>query len=220
MTLSFPRTDLQTSVPIAVQRPFRLVSRQEMSREASGVIRGKDLGPALWATDVVTKPLSNYDLVEYLAKINSLDGLVSEFELYELRRPYPRNYADGVFDDTGVIFDVSGTNLNRIRLDNLPANFAASVGDFFSYDWSDGENTYRALHQVVEAVTANGSGLTGFFEIRPEIRRPEFVDAVSPQIEVTFKKPAGLFIMMPDSLQTNEDGPQLASVSFQALQVV
>lgn len=219
MTLSFPRTDMQ-DVRIVAQKPFSLMHRQELSREASGVIRGKDLGPPLWATEITTKVMRNSALIEYLAKLNSLDGVLNSLSLYEMRRPYPRNYVNGVFDDTGVLFDVSGTNLNQIRLDDLPANFAISVGDFFAFDWSDGENTYRALHQVVEAVTANGSGLTGFFEVRPEIRGVEFVDGSSPPVAVTFKRPTGHFIVMPGSIQTNDDGPSLSTVSFQALQSV
>lgn len=219
MALTFPRTDMQ-SVRIAIQKPFQLLSRQELSREASGVTRGKDLGPSLWFTDLTTTLMNNDELIEYLARINSLDGLVNTFELYEKRRPYPKNYPAGNFNDTGVLFDISGSNLNEIRLDALPANFAMSVGDFFAFDWSDGENTYRALHQVVEAVTANGSGLTGFFEVRPEIRGVEFVDGASPPVAVTFKKPAGQFLLMPGSVQTNEAGPFNSSVSFSALQSV
>lgn len=217
MSLTFPRTDMQ-AVRIAVQKPFQLLHRQELSREASGVTRGKDLGPALWVTEVTTTVLTNDELIEYLAKLNSLDGVVNAIELYEKRRPYPKNYANGVFNDTGTILSVDNSNLALIRLAGLPANFALSVGDFFAFDWgSDPES--RALHQVVEPVTADGSGTTANFEVRPAIRNPELVE-ISPQIAVTFKRPAARFTVMPGSIQTNEAGPFNTSISFQALQSI
>ncbi|QDP20660.1 hypothetical protein [Bradyrhizobium cosmicum] len=209
MSISFPLTDLQTLVPIASQS-FPLVSRQELSRLASGVTIGKDLGSALWMPEFSTDTIDNDDAVAYEARLNSLDGVVNIFTAGDLRRLYPRSHADGVFNDTGVLASVNANN-KALALSGLDPSFALSIGDYLAFDYSGG----RALHQVVEAVTANGSGTTAQFEVRPHIR-PGF----SLSAAVTLKKPKGYFMLVPGSVQASTNGPVSSVISFKAVQVL
>lgn len=207
MSIAFPRTDVLTPFLFASQS-FRLVSRQEVSRQASGVVRGKDLGPALWLADYTTVALVNDDVLSLEAKLNSLDGVINTFEAGDIRRPYPKSHPDGVFGDTGVLNSVNANN-KAISISGLDAGMALSVGDYLSFTYG----TSRALHQVVEAVTASGTGLTVEFEVRPYLRPGWALGAA-----IKLKLPKGIFTMLPDSIASATQGPINSVISFKAIQ--
>jgi hypothetical protein len=207
MAVSFPLLDLLSLVPIAKQS-FPLVSRQEQSRLANGITIGKDFGSALWMPEFSTDVVDNDAAVAYEARLNSLDGVINIFTAGDLRRLYPRSHPDGVFNDTGVLASVNANN-KALALSGLDPAFALSVGDYLSFDYSGS----RALHQVVEAVTANGSGATAQFEVRPHIR-PGFTISTA----VTLKRPTGYFILVPGSVQAASSGPVTSTISFKAVQ--
>jgi hypothetical protein len=207
MTITFPRTDIITSVRYADQS-FLLVSRQEMSGQANGVVRGKDLGSALWQSSYTTVEMLNRDALAFEAALNSLDGLTNAFEAGDLRNRYPRNYPTGVFTDSGVLATV-GANNKSLSISGLPASFVISAGDYLQFDYGSS----RALHQVCETVTANGSGLSPVFEVRPHIR-PGF----SISSAVKFKNPVGQFILQPNSISSTLNSKVTSVVTFKAIQ--
>src|SRR5947209_7413465 len=132
MAITYPRTDILTPFYFSSQA-FRLVSRQDLSRLASGRVIGKDFGPALWLADIATVAIPNDDALTFEAKLNSLDGVINAFEAGDIRRPYPKAFANGVFSDTGVLASVDTSN-KAMSLSGLPAAFALSVGDYLSFD--------------------------------------------------------------------------------------
>jgi hypothetical protein len=202
VAISFPRTDIFAPYYFSAQS-FRLVSRQETSTQASGVVRGKDLGSALWVGDWTTIVLTNADAVAFEAKLNSLDGAILPFTAGDVRNPYPRLYADGVFTDSGTLYSVATDN-KTITLGGLASGFTVSAGDYLSFAYG----TSQALHQVVEtAVAATG------FEVRPHIR-PGFTTGAA----VTLKRPTANFTLLPGSVQTQSQGPVDSVVSFKAIQ--
>ncbi len=205
MAISYPRTDILSGIPVADQ-VFQLVSRQEYSRLASGVTRGKDLGPALWMATYTTDVMDIADAVAYEAALNSLDGVVNTFTAFDLRRPYPRSSPSGSFGDTGILHSVNANN-KALSISGLDAGFVLSVGDYLCFDYSGS----RALHQVMEAVTADGAGLTAEFEVRPFIRSGWSLSAA-----ITLKNPSGVFTLMPGSVTSKMSGPVNSVVSFQA----
>ncbi|MHC2666583.1 hypothetical protein ACMA5K_24140 [Bradyrhizobium diazoefficiens] len=207
MSISFPRTDILTPFLFASQS-LRLVARQEYSRLASGVTIGKDLGSALWLADYTTVALPNDDALTLEAKLNSLDGVINAFEAGDIRRPYPKSHPDGVFGDTGALQSVNA-NSKAIRISGLDAGTVLSVGDYLSFTYGGS----RALHQVVEAVTADAAGLTAEFEVRPHVR-----SGWSAGAAITLKQPKGLFTLLPDSVATATVGPMDSTVSFKAVQ--
>jgi hypothetical protein len=208
MTLiTFPRTDILTFTGFSDQT-FMLQSRQEFSRAASGVTIGKDLGPALWMADYTTQPMPNDDALVFEAMLNSLDGVVNLFEAFDLRRPMPKMYPTGACSD-GVLHSVA-TNNKQLSLSDLNAGQIVSAGDYLSFDYGDS----RALHQAMETVVADGSGVTAEFEVRPHIRPV----ALSPAVDVTLKGPAGLFALVPGSVSVRSNGALHTVVSFQGMQ--
>jgi hypothetical protein len=185
---------------------FQLISRQELSRSAGGQTFGKDLGPALWNIEYTTGPMRADDALAFEASLNALNGVTSEFEAYDLRRPYPRMHADGDFDDEAEVLSTSGT---KIALANLPEGFQLSPGDYLSLEVQG----RRVLHQVIEAATADDDGETPEFAVRP----PPWpgTDEGAP---VTLKRPACRFALLPQSI-TQKIAGLYTTISFKACQV-
>jgi hypothetical protein len=209
MSLSFPLTTLFDVAQIADQA-FQLQSRQEMSRLASGITIAKDFGSALWSANYTTAQMANDDALTLEAKLNALDGSIQLFEAYDLRRPNPKAYADGVFTDSGLLNSVNANN-KALSLKSLPAGFVLTPGDYLAFTYGSS----RALHQIVEGVTANGSGLTTEFEVRPHIRSGFTLNSA-----VTLKNPRGQFVMLPNSVSSKSSGALHTIVSFQAVQFI
>lgn len=209
MTITYPRTDV-LDIDIADQT-ISLVSRQEFgSRSANGTTYGKDFGSALWHVGFTTGPIANDDAIAYEALLNSLDGVIGSFEAYDMRRAYPRLYPTGTGANNGVLASVNANN-KAITLSGLANGQKVSIGDYLSFTYG----MSRALHQAVETVTANGSGVTGEFEVRPHLR-PGWT--LSPATAVTLKAPSGLFSLVPGSVTARASGALHTVISFQAVQ--
>jgi hypothetical protein len=211
MAITFPRTDILNAVmsdgkPVGFTPPFKFdpMSRQENSRLSDGRTLSKDFGPALWFATYTTAELLNDDAVDYAAMLDSLDGAINTFEAWDLRRPTPRRYTDGSAGD-GVLNSVNANN-KALSLSGLHAAQIVSRGDYLSFTY--GSN--RALHRVSETVTANGSGLTTEFEVRPHLR-PGW--ALSSAVSV--KTPKGIFTLLPGSVVTTQTRGGFGVVSFQ-----
>lgn len=210
MAITYPRTDIMTTVDWSPNTlPLQLATRQEQSRLANGKTIGKDLGPALWTGTFETVPLPVPTAISFEAMMNSLDGVIQTFEAGDMRAAtqYPAAYPTGAFADTGVLASVP-TN-KSMTVSGLPAGFQLSVGTFLQFDYG----TSRALHQVMEAVTANGSGLTPAFEVRPYIRAGYTISAA-----VKFKNPRGIFVLLPGTLMSKMNDNWSTIVTFQAIQ--
>jgi hypothetical protein len=212
MAISFPRTDIMTMVDYSADTsPPQLVSRQEMSRQGSGRTIGKDFGSAFWLMSYVTKPLPNEDALVFESALDSLDGVIQTFEACDLRRTRPRQYPSGECND--AILSSVNPNNKSISLSGLAASQVVSSGDYLSFDYGSS----RALHRVVETVTANGAGMTPQFEVRPHLR-PGFT--ISPVTVVKLKNPRGLFSLVPGSVSASPHGGIHTIISFQAMQVL
>ncbi len=212
MALPAIRTDILSSAGFE-QQNFDTTERQELSRQASGVSIGKNLGPDLWFCEYGTNLQNFASAVTFEAKLRSLAGVTKPFSAHDLRRPYPLAHADGSFNDTGVVHTI-GVDNKSLRIDGLDAGFQLSIGDYLAFDF-DFEPGYssRALHQVMEAATANGAGLTPVFEVYPHIR-PGLVVSTP----VVLKKPSALFTLEPNSRQSRLDGVLHSRISFRAIQ--
>lgn len=209
MAISYPRTDILSAVNFADQT-FQLVSRQEQSRLASGITRGKDFGPALWNVSYTTAPIENDDALAYEAALNSLDGVIQAFEASDLRRTMPRMDPTGATYHDGVLLSVNANN-KALALSGLVSGQVVSAGDYLSFDYSGN----RALHQAMETVTANGSGVTTQFEVRPFIRTGW---TLSPTTAVKLKGPKGIFNMVPGSVSSKISNAIYSVITFQAVQ--
>jgi hypothetical protein len=203
--ISFPRSDILTAAVFSPPFTFEPVSRQELSALAGGTTIGKDFGPALWFASYTTAELLNDDALDYAAILNSLDGVINTIEAWDLRRPAPKLYPGGTAAANGVLHSVNANN-KALSLSGLNAGQVVSRGDYLSFDYAGN----RALHRVVEAATADGSGLTAEFEVRPHLR-PGW--ALSQAINL--KSPRGIFTLLPGTVVTVQTRGPFGTVAFQ-----
>ena len=188
---------------------FALLYRQEYSRQANGITIPKDMGRPIWTMDATTKPMPHDEALAFEAKMETLDGGLGTFKAWDVRKPYPSAYPNGDFADTGKIAAIGG-NRKSLSLYDLPGNFVLSIGDYLSfqgYGWA-------SLHRIGQSITANSSGVTGQFEIRPHLWFT--VDVDTP---VTLKRPSTVMSIMPGSITPSQYDALHSVLSFQAYQV-
>lgn len=210
MTITYP-LDILADFP-GWTPEFELLWRQEQSRQANGVTRVKDFGSPLWRLSASSRPLSPNELDFWRARLDALENGLQQFKGYPLSRCFPIAYPNGAWPTggafSGTTAAVNSINANRksITLKSLPAGYKLSIGDMIQIG--------RNLHRVQEAATANGSGITGAFEIRPHLW-PETV--INDPVSV--KRPACLMTIVPGSIASSAD-PQTGrgTVSFQAIE--
>lgn len=204
MSLTFPRTDIITPERF-VQISFDLMSRQELSRTAGGLTRGKDLGPALWRVQYTVRPQRAFEAVDLEAMLHSLDGIINGFAAFDFRRKYPRHHFDGLFNDTGTI-KALGSDNKSLSLQDLDPGFQLSRGDYLAIGNGESPDYSGALYQSMETVTADGMGDTVEFEVRPHIRTgPTAGNAVTlknPKAYFTLDDPNSLSVRTQGSLST------------------
>jgi hypothetical protein len=190
---------------------FSLHWRQEQSTQASGRILVKDMGSPLWTLRAASKVLSPNNLDQWRARLSALENGLQTFLGYPTSRCYPIAYPLGSWP-TGAVFNgicvLSSINANRkaITLQALPAAFKLSVGDYLSIAGD--------LHQVMEAATANGSGITPEFEIRPHL----WPTVTAPNPNVNLKQPACQMAVVPGSVSADAQISGWGSISFQAIE--
>lgn len=192
---------------------FEPVRRQEQSRQANGRTVVKDMGSPLWRLTAQSRPLQPNRLDEWRARLESLENGFRTFMGFPKSRCYPIAYPDGSWP-TGASFDGVSANLhtiatdrNAVRLSALPAGFVLSVGDYIQIGTGD-------LHQVMEAATASGAGLTPLFEVRPYIWA-----GVATSADVSVKRPACVMSIVPGSVQTSADrATGRGVITFQAME--
>lgn len=214
MPVTYPRTDILSLAKIGAGSSFRLLGYKETGRTAGGLFLTTDLAEPVWIADYVTTPtMTHYEARALEAALHSLDEGGLLFEGGDPRHDFPRTYPTGAFTDSGTI-DNLPTDTTQIRLAGLPAGFVIRAGDMFAFDYG-ASSRFRALHQAVEDITANASGVTvGGFNIRPRIR----IGAVTTTA-VRFKTPRCYLAVVPGSVQVQAVDRFFSSVRWQGVQV-
>lgn len=207
MTISFPNAVIVNTFPVQTVK-FALTLRQSVSRQANGMPIGVDFGLPIWTASFTTPPMRHAMCVEMEALLNSLDGMVNPIWVRDTRREYPAAYPAGGFADSGSI-TTWGASGKSVSLSGLPANFALSRGDYFSYALSG----KRYLHQVMESIAASAAGATGDFEIRPH-----YPTGAGGTVAVSFATPIMNFIVDPGTIAFADAESLLGTVSFAGFQ--
>lgn len=198
---------------------FSLGWRQETSRTAGGTTYVKDLGNALWRATYTSRIMRPNELDKWRAILDGLENGLQRFKGYSLSRCYPIAYPNGTWP-TGSSFDgVSAaiasvdSDSKTITVDGLPSGFTLSVGDMLQIKHGTDPVRYD-LHRVQEAATADATGLTSAFEVRPHLWPGVAVDDV-----VSVKSPWCLMAIVPDSIQSDADlQTGNGTITFQAFE--
>lgn len=195
-----------------------LSSGVETSGQGTGVTRVKDLRPRLWMLDAQSVELQPSVLKFWRARLDSLDDGIGLFYGYDLANFYPTNYPKGAWPTGGSFDGVSAktnslpTGSKSMTLKSLPVGYIGAVGDMISFPYGSDGNI--ALHEVMEAFTANGSGVTGAFEVRPTI-----ITGAAINDTVSVKRPACKMMMVPGSLSMPPASSKSGAISFKGIQV-
>jgi hypothetical protein len=188
---------------------FDLLWRQEQSRQDNGVTRVKDFSSPLWRASFQSRSMRPNELDEWRARLDALENGLQQFRAGPLSRCYPIAYPNGAGMGvvSGAALNTLNANRKAITVKSLPAGFQWRVGDVLQIGT-------RNLHRVQEAATANGSGITGTFEIRPHLW-PE--TAVNDLVAVV--RPSCLMTVVPGSIGSTADiQTGRGSISFQAIE--
>lgn len=195
---------------------FSLSEAREVNITGGGNVIDANLGTRLWRASVRLAPALHADAQDVEALVELLKSGGSSFLAYDIRRQYPRS------DPTGTILGASATLLNAVSSDNreirisgLPANYVMSRGDYVAFDYSAGAR--RALHKVVQGVTASAGGLTPVMEVVPPVR-PGFTIGGA----VSLARPAMRAKIVPGSVTATRGLAGLASegVIFDMIQTL
>jgi hypothetical protein len=194
-----------------------IANNQEYTGLGSGQILTAQKAPPAWIADVSMSSMEHDYALELQAIIESLDGSIGSFYLYDPRKIYPKAYPNGtglVIPAGGIKINSIGANNKSISLKNAMANQVFSAGDLFHFDYATGP-VRRAFHRIIETSSANGSGTTPVFEIRPHLRVGVAVDQV-----VTVIKPSVKMQMIPGTFVTSNDTEVSTTISFSARQTI
>jgi len=217
MVLSFPLNASEFADKLRIQSVrWWLQEHQEASLTGGGDFLVADLAPRLWRADVTLIRMSHDDAAEVQALIESLDGSINAFNLYDPRKKYPRADPSGslIAAATPSISSLSSNN-KVLTISGLPAGYQLSGGDMFCFLYGSGTQRL-ALHRVVSAVAANGSGVASGVEVRPHFR-PD----VATGIALDFIKPVARVRIVPGSFDPGTArGMITEGMSFQAQQVI
>jgi hypothetical protein len=208
MALSFPLTfaDFFDILRVA-SFSIRLGEASIVNRTGGGEIMRSDYGARLWQGSITLAAQPNASIEDVLAIIYSLQDSRASFLLYP--RHKPRATGGGALSEPIGQINSLPANNRLITLKALPANYVITRGDFLSFIYSSSPSRY-AFHQAVESITANGSGVTGEFEVVPPIRPGALVNH-----NVQFNKPRLKAIMVPGSLRQSGLTPEgAASATF------
>jgi hypothetical protein len=215
MTIAFPRELFGVRYTQAV---FELSYNMALNRNGAGMIEAVELGDAIWQATFTTEPLTWSQRAALSAWAASLRGGLQTFLGYDPFRQWPAAYrtkaavlaltraGGGAFDGTATL---SAIATNNATLGGLPAGYQASVGDMVSLPRP---NKQRSLHNLVEAVTANGSG-QATLNLEPAVP----ADCVTSSPDVRLVKAPAVMLLNWDSLKPSA-GVGRQSATFTATQ--
>lgn len=205
-------TDLAAALPVNSIK-FRLDVGQELSGKGSGDLIAADLRPARWLAQINSSEMTHAQLASVQALIDQLDGAISTFLLWDASKAYPAADLDGaIIGSSAVKIKSVGSNTKSLALKGLPVGYVLTRGDLLQVNYAS-PSTRIALHRVIAAtVTADSSGETSEFEVRPYI-----VTGMAADDVVNLKKPAAEFKIMPGSYDPNA-AVASGTLSFQAMQ--
>lgn len=179
MTISYPR-DMPAA--FAGQQHFEPEGVDFETAETGGASYGVSAGLPRWAGEwTLANGLSRAQSDECRAFVASLKGAQRSFLGRDHERPYPKLYRDGFTGMSragGGAFDGSLTSWSQtigsdgqalVTMNGLPAGLQLSIGDYMDLRWETLTVPRRHLVRMLEAATADGSGVIAGVSVEPPI---------------------------------------------------
>jgi len=210
MAVTFPLgvTEFWQELRFAGRPEFALQMNQQASTDAAGNSLIASFGSPKWVSDVVTSPGLHAKDAKSAALIKAVIARNGSFLAYDISRKFPLYDKTGsIVGSSSVLVNSKGGNNRSLSLKGLPAGYVLNISDKLSITDGTGK---RALMEVVESVTANGSGVTAEFEVTPFL----FTwIAVNQAVDLT--SPLGKFKISPGSYRpASASGNMRGGMSF------
>lgn len=214
MALSLPFIPADFADRLKIQSvQWKLQRFDELSGMGTGDVIAAQLAPPRITGDVTIAPMYHDEAAQVQALVEALDPMQS-FYLYAPQKRFPIADPDGsILGSATPAISAVGSNNKSLRIKGLPAGYVLSLGDYLAFDY--GTNPVRrAFHRILETVTADGTGLSPSFEIRPHLRAGAAAD-----IAVTLVDPAAKVFIVPGSFDPGAARALITDgMSFQVMQ--
>lgn len=208
-----PPADFWERLRISGRPEFMLQQNRKQSTDGGGNQLTAFFGMPKWTITVALAGGRHNRNLEQEADLKHLDGRDGTFLAYDTRRPYPASDPDGVTLGAAVVkVRTKGSNNRSLSLEDLTGGYVLTKGDKGSILY---DGTKRHLFELMESVTADGSGDTAEFEIQPPL--PVGVDVGDV---VTLIKPCAKFKLVAGSYRASSSAGNMASgPGFSAISV-
>jgi hypothetical protein len=214
VTLSLPLAlaDLADLLPVAAVA-WNEARQDAVSALGSGEWLTHELGPPLHEAEVRTARMPHARAEQLRARLRALDG-GAHFYLSNPTMLFPQADPGGaILSSASVVIASIHANRKALTLSGLPAGYVITMGDHMHIDY--GTPSRRALLQAAEGATANGSGVTPEFEVRPHLR-----PGTTTGLAITLKKPAAKVKIVPGSVRIETVTTLLSQLRFAARQTL
>ena len=215
MALSFPLSLAAFADRLMIETAtFSLSRNDQVSGLGNGQPLNAELASPLWRVDVTTYAHKNDDAEALAALIEVLGHPGRDFYIYNPRKASPREDPGGsILGGATPSIQSIATNNRQVRIQGLTGGYVLSAGDMSAFEYGPSGQKRRAVHRLLETVTANGSGLTPLVEVYPHIRT-----GAAEGDPVTLIKPALRAKLIPGTFRQTQVGPLHQRLSFSAIQ--
>lgn len=217
MAYPFPLTRAQFMDLLPIQQmTFDLPEAVEVNETGGGELLPADLGTRLWSGEINLGDMTADEAAEALAMLDVLRRAGGSFMVHDVSRPFPRfDLSGALITGAAPVLNAVHANAREIRLSGLPPGYQLRRYDYLAFSY--GSNPTRfALHRVAAPATANASGLTGYFEVSPNIR-PGWLTGAA----VSLSRAACKAIIVPGSVQPGRRRSTLTvGASFKFMQTL
>ncbi|HGG04725.1 MAG TPA: hypothetical protein ENK28_04650 [Aliiroseovarius sp.] len=159
---------------------------------SAGAVAGVSSVAPRWSVVFKMAPVSQAGGSEIIARMRAIAPAHARFLVAPIYNSRPKSDPGGTVSGSSVTVSSTGAEKVTLALAGLPAAYDLSVGDYMSVT----VGTVPHFHQIVEAATANGSGVTPEFSIVP----PLSASVVAGQA-VTLVNPTMLASAIPGSVR-------------------
>lgn len=192
---------------------WNLIRAETVSPFGSGEWLTRNLAPSYFEADVSTVRMLHPAAYAIRSLIDTL-GSSATFYLYNPAMKYPASDPTGASTGAGDGISIKTINSDqkRIELQGLPAAFRIYPGEFIAIEYDSGR---RFLVSAVEQETADGSGDTSLFEVRPHL-----VESIAVNDTAFLAKAGAKMKIIPGTDRLESVSPTLSRITFRARQTL